>query len=82
MRNVDSKIHAARFDRFKFLFHSFAVATFATISALLRHHEAIRLRPLRRVKAVVRPDIVGGPSLTQLGHEPVAFAAMHGTDLL
>jgi hypothetical protein len=22
------------------------------------------------------------PVLTQLGHEPVAFAAMHGTDLL
>jgi hypothetical protein len=32
MRNVDSKIHAARFDRFKFLFHSFGAATFATIS--------------------------------------------------
>jgi hypothetical protein len=34
MRNVDSKIHAARFDCFKFLFHSFAAATFATKSAL------------------------------------------------
>ena len=33
MRNVDSKIHAARFYCFKFLFHSFATATFATKSA-------------------------------------------------
>jgi hypothetical protein len=56
MRNVDSKIHAARFDRFKFLFHSFAVATFATISALLRHYEVTGRRPLRRGKAVVRPS--------------------------
>src|SRR5215216_1335191 len=32
MRNVDSKIHPARFDRFKFLFHSFAAASFATQS--------------------------------------------------
>jgi hypothetical protein len=54
MRNVDSKIHAARFDRFKFLFHSFAVATFATISALLRHQEMIGLCPLGRVKAALQ----------------------------
>ncbi|MFL5059808.1 MAG: hypothetical protein ACJ8DQ_06955, partial [Xanthobacteraceae bacterium] len=36
MRNVDSKIHPGRFDRFKFLFHSFAAATFATLSAKCR----------------------------------------------
>src|SRR5215813_5770399 len=30
---VDSKIHAARFIRFKFIFHSFATETFATLSA-------------------------------------------------
>jgi hypothetical protein len=37
MRNVDSKLRAARFDRFNFLFHSLAAATFATLSALLGH---------------------------------------------
>jgi hypothetical protein len=45
MRNVDSKIHAARFDRFKFLFHSFGAATFATQSALLGHREMYDLSP-------------------------------------
>jgi hypothetical protein len=34
MRDVDSKIHAAPFDYFKFLFHSFAAATFATQSSI------------------------------------------------
>jgi hypothetical protein len=35
IRNVDSRIHTARFIRFKFIFHSFATETFATISAQL-----------------------------------------------
>jgi hypothetical protein len=33
-RNIDSKVRTPRFDCFKFEFHSGAVATFATISAL------------------------------------------------
>src|SRR5262249_36064048 len=40
MRNVDSKIHATRFDCFKFLFHSFAAATFATQSAITGREQA------------------------------------------
>jgi hypothetical protein len=33
------KIHAAQFDRFKFLFHSFATATFATLCAKSSHSQ-------------------------------------------
>jgi hypothetical protein len=33
VRNVDSENHTARFDCFKFLFHSIRSVTFATISA-------------------------------------------------
>jgi hypothetical protein len=39
IRNVGSKIHTARFIRFKFIFHSFATETFATKSALSGHIE-------------------------------------------
>jgi hypothetical protein len=71
MRNVDSKIHAARFDRFKFLFHSFAVATFATISTHSGHLHCINplmgtKRPTGNVRAMAafggkeRPGRISG----------------------
>jgi hypothetical protein len=54
----DSKIHAARFDRFKFLFHSFAAATFATQSARSRHAAVILTSSARasRVGGISRPS--------------------------
>jgi hypothetical protein len=42
MRNLDSEIHASQFDRFKFVFHSFSAATFATISATSGHYGLVQ----------------------------------------
>jgi hypothetical protein len=45
VRNVDSKTHPRRFYRFKFQFHSFCLATFATQSPRKRKYIRHLARP-------------------------------------
>jgi hypothetical protein len=60
MRNLDSKIHLPRFDRFKLQFHSFFAETFSTVSVisvgLIRRVQSRHVRFAPKASLGLTPD--------------------------